>query len=140
MDLKKHAYCKWHNSFSHTTSDCNVFRRQIQSAIDERRLVLSEMQVDKTPFPVHTLELNNPKVLLRPEQAEGAQGQNIVIGDPRPMGANDTILAIEVVAQKTPDWKTTLKIILNAPKPEGGGKEVPPVSLLSRRDWSDRIQ
>ena len=44
-----------------------------------------------------------------------------MIGDPRPMGSNDKILAIEVVAQKTPDWKTTLKIILNAPKPGGQG-------------------
>ena len=42
-ELKRHAYCKWHNSFSHATNDCNVFRRQIQSAVDERRLVLSEM-------------------------------------------------------------------------------------------------
>ena len=39
----------------HGTNDCNVFRRQIQSAVDERRLVLSEMQLDKSPFPVHTL-------------------------------------------------------------------------------------
>ena len=69
-ELKRHAYCKWHNSFSHATNDCNVFHRQIQSAV-ERRLVLSDIQVDKTPFPVHTLELNNPKVLLRPEQADG---------------------------------------------------------------------
>jgi len=50
------------------------------------------MQVDKTPFPVHTLELNNPKVLLRPEQDDGARGKNVVIGDPRPMNANDKIL------------------------------------------------
>jgi hypothetical protein len=34
-ELKRHAYCKWHNSFSHATNDCNVFRRQIQSAINE---------------------------------------------------------------------------------------------------------
>jgi hypothetical protein len=33
-DLKKHAYCKWYNSYSHATNDCNVFRRQIQSAIN----------------------------------------------------------------------------------------------------------
>jgi hypothetical protein len=25
-DLKKHAYCKWHNSYSYATNDCNVFR------------------------------------------------------------------------------------------------------------------
>ena len=77
------------------------------------------MQVDKNPFPVHTLELNNPKVLLRPEQAEGAQGKNVVIGDPRPINANDKILAREVVAEKTPDGKPTLRIFVNAPKPEG---------------------
>ena len=24
---KRHAYCKWHNSTSHASNDCNVFRR-----------------------------------------------------------------------------------------------------------------
>jgi uncharacterized protein YozE (UPF0346 family) len=24
-ELKRRAYCKWHNSFSHATNDCNVF-------------------------------------------------------------------------------------------------------------------
>jgi hypothetical protein len=24
--LKWKAYCSWHNSFSHATSDCNIFR------------------------------------------------------------------------------------------------------------------
>jgi hypothetical protein len=37
-ELGKCAYCKWHDSFSHTTCDCNVFHRQLQSAIDEGRL------------------------------------------------------------------------------------------------------
>jgi len=26
-ELKRRAYCKWHNSSSHATNDCNVFRR-----------------------------------------------------------------------------------------------------------------
>ena len=26
-ELKRHAYCKWHNSFSHVTNYCNVFWR-----------------------------------------------------------------------------------------------------------------
>ena len=26
-ELKRHAYCKWHNSTSHATNDCNIFRR-----------------------------------------------------------------------------------------------------------------
>ena len=32
-ELKRHAYCKFHNSSSHATNDCNVFCRQVQSAI-----------------------------------------------------------------------------------------------------------
>jgi len=68
------------------------------------------------------LELHNPKFLLRPEQAEGAQGKNVIIGDPRPMNANDRILAREVVAEKTADGKPTLRIFVNAPKPGGASK------------------
>jgi hypothetical protein len=42
-ELKRCAYCKWHNSFSHATNDCYVFRRQIQSAINGGRLSFQEM-------------------------------------------------------------------------------------------------
>ena len=56
-ELKRLAYCKYHNSFSHATNDCNVFRRQIQSAINDGRLNFSEMQVDKQPFPMNTMDL-----------------------------------------------------------------------------------
>jgi hypothetical protein len=45
-ELKRRAYCKWRNSFSHATNDCNVFRRQVQSTIDEGRLAFQEMQVN----------------------------------------------------------------------------------------------
>ena len=50
-ELKRQAYCRLHNTFSHATNDCNVLRRQIQSAINEGRLVFSNMQIDQTPFP-----------------------------------------------------------------------------------------
>ena len=32
-ELKQHAYCKWHNTFSHATNDCNIFHRKIQSPL-----------------------------------------------------------------------------------------------------------
>ena len=48
--------------------------------------------------------------------AEGAKGKNVVIGDPRPMNANDKILAREVVKEKTGDGKDTLKITIRAPR------------------------
>jgi hypothetical protein len=37
-ELGKCAYCKWHDSFSHSTCDCSVLHRQLQLAIDEGRL------------------------------------------------------------------------------------------------------
>ena len=43
------------------------------------------MQIDQTPFPMHThvLELKNPKVLIRPSQAESTKGKNVIIGEER---------------------------------------------------------
>jgi len=84
-ELKRHAYCKLHNTFSHATNDCNLFRRQIQSAINEERLVISAMQVDQNPFPMHAhvLELKNPKALIWPSQAESTKGKNVIIGEER---------------------------------------------------------
>jgi len=43
------------------------------------------MKVDQNPFPAHThmLELNNPKVLVQPNQAESAKGKNIIVGEER---------------------------------------------------------
>jgi hypothetical protein len=85
--LKRCAYYKFHHSFSHATNDCNTFRRQIQSAINEGHLKFHEMQVDENPFPnnafVNTLELSNPKVLIRSDQAEKIKGKNVIIGEQR---------------------------------------------------------
>jgi hypothetical protein len=33
--LKRRAYYKWHNSYSHATNNCNVFYRQVRSTINE---------------------------------------------------------------------------------------------------------
>ena len=118
-ELKQRAYCKWHDSSSHATNDCNVFCRQIQSAINEGRLALHENQVDKAPFPVHTIDLNNAKVLIRLEQAEGAKGKNVIIGEERQKNVNDKILAREAVLEKTPDGKESLRITLKASRPGG---------------------
>jgi hypothetical protein len=82
-DLKRHAYCKWHNSFSHDTNDCNVSRRQIQSAINEGRLSFQEMQIDKQPFSVNITQLTDKKFLVRPKVADKGKGKDLIIVDPR---------------------------------------------------------
>ena len=110
---------KFHNSSSHATNDCNVFHRQVQSAINEGRLAFPEMKIDKALIPVHTIDLNNAKVLIQPDQAEGAKGKNVIIGDDRPLIIDNKILAREVIQEKTPDGKKNLRIILK-PRTLGG--------------------
>ena len=82
-ELKWHAYCKWHNSFSHATNDYNVFHRQVQSAINEGQLAFQEMQVDTQLFPINTIDVACEKVLVRPEMADKSKSKDIIIDDPR---------------------------------------------------------
>ena len=90
------------------------------------------MQVDKAPFSVHTnihtLELNNPKMLIRPEQAEGAKGKNVIIGEPRLNNVNDKVPVRKVVLDRAPDGKESLKITIDAPRPGGQGSPTSEIS------------
>jgi hypothetical protein len=56
-------------------------------------LSLKEIQVDKNPFLVSTIDLQNSKVLIRPEQAEAAKGKNVVIGEKCTITADEKILS-----------------------------------------------
>jgi hypothetical protein len=114
---------------------------------------MHEMQVDKASIPAHTIDLDNTKVLIRPEQAEGAIGKNVIIGEPRPKNVDDKILAREVTLEKTPHGKESLKITVKASRPGGARKFLardesacnsarpvrhkadPKLSSLSARKW-----
>ncbi len=56
-ELGKRKYCKWHNSGSHNTNDCKVFRQQIQVAIEGGKIKFDDskkpMKVDGNFFPVN---------------------------------------------------------------------------------------
>nr|AAX96602.1 retrotransposon protein, putative, unclassified [Oryza sativa Japonica Group] len=56
-ELGKRRYCKWHNSGSHSTNDCKVFRQQIQVAIEGGKIKFDDskkpMKVDGNPFLVN---------------------------------------------------------------------------------------
>jgi hypothetical protein len=87
--------------FFYATNDCNVFRRQIQLAINEDRLAFQEMQVDTQPFPVNTIEPTSKKVLVWPEVADKGKDKNIIIGHLRTSNISQ-----EEIARKAPDRKT----------------------------------
>jgi GH43 family beta-xylosidase len=87
--LKKHAYYKWHNSYSHATNDCNVFRQHVQSTINEGQLKFTErpqIKLDKDPFSanMNMVELDGTKGLIWPSQAESTKGKEVIIGEERP--------------------------------------------------------
>ena len=87
----------------------NVFRRQIQSALNDGRLSFAGMAIDTQPFPMNVLDLEGKKVLLRPEAAEGANKSNVVIGEPRrEAGVKEARRAVTVTRQ--PDGKEVIKI------------------------------
>jgi hypothetical protein len=83
-------------------NDCNVFRRQIQSAINEGRLAFREMQVDTQPFPINTIEPTCKEVLVQPKVADKGKGENIVISDPRTSNISQ-----EEIDRKAPNKKTS---------------------------------
>jgi hypothetical protein len=83
-EIKRRAYCNHHHSYSHATNDCNVFRRKVQSAINEGCLVLHEKQVEKHLFSINTMEMQQPKVLVRPHQVEATKGKNVVVREAKP--------------------------------------------------------
>ena len=63
------------------------------------------MKVDQNPFPTHThvLELSNPKVLIRPSQAESTKGKNVVIGEARSRPSKPS----KEIPEKKKDAKST---------------------------------
>lgn len=102
-ELKGCIYCKWHGSFLHNTNDCVVFRRQIQSVINEGRLRFQkEVRIDRPPIPATTLEPTSKKVIVRPCAADKSNDKNVVIGDPRTPN-----MLRRVVTRKAPDKRKT---------------------------------
>jgi hypothetical protein len=53
QELQGRPYCIWYHLFTHTTNNCKELRQQIQSAIEQGRLILEQfaMKVDNWPFP-----------------------------------------------------------------------------------------
>jgi hypothetical protein len=73
-------------------------------------LSLKEIQIGINHFPINTIDLQNSKVSIRPEQADSTQFKNVIIGDKRKITIDEKILSLEVVLEKTPDGKGSPKV------------------------------
>ena len=64
---------------------------------------------------MNTLDLQGKKMLIRPEVAEFANKDNIVVGEPRNSKESDKVSGREIVLGKQPNGKETLKITVKYP-------------------------
>jgi hypothetical protein len=62
QEMTGQPYCKWHDTFTHATNDCEALRGQIQVAIEQGRLLFDQFarKVDTQPAPeVNMVNLSN---------------------------------------------------------------------------------
>jgi hypothetical protein len=82
------------------------------------------MQVDKAPFPINTMDIQQPKVLVQSHQAEAAKGKNMVIAEAKPdLRGKELVRKVEY--EKTPDCKETFKVTVSASRHGGQGSSTP---------------
>jgi hypothetical protein len=70
------------------------------------------MQIDHSLFPVNKLDLENPAILIWPEQADTTKGENVVVDDPRLEKDAESIPSRKVVVEKLPDGEETITITI----------------------------
>jgi hypothetical protein len=70
------------------------------------------MQIDQSPFSVNKLDMENPAVLIRSEQADMMKGKNVVIGDPIPERDAESTPSRRVVVEKIPNGEETITITI----------------------------
>jgi hypothetical protein len=94
------------------------------------------MQIDRSPFPVNKLDLENPIVSIRPEQADTTKGKSVIISDPRPKNDTGLTPSRKVVMEKLPDGEETITITIRGStmgsherKAEGSPTTTRPVRL-----------
>jgi hypothetical protein len=100
--------------------------------------MLHEMQVDKQHFPINTMELQQPKVLVGPHQAEATKGKNVMVGETKP-DLRGKELTREVAYETIPDGRETFKITIKASG--HGGKDRPRrlVNIQLILPWTRRL-
>jgi hypothetical protein len=76
------------------------------------------------------MDLQQPKVLVRPHQAEATKGKNVVIGEVKPdLRGKELVRKVEY--EKTPDGKETFKVTVSASIHGGQGSSTPVDQRLS---------
>ena len=84
---------------------------------------------NKTLSMAETLEINNPAILIRPEQTDSTIGKNVINGEPRESKKGKKVLDHEVVLEKSNGNRESLKITIKSSR-LGGKPKLP---------WTNKI-
>jgi hypothetical protein len=76
--MQGQMFCKLHNSFKHSTKDCNMFRQIVQSAIDKGRLSFAETHVNDQ---LNSIGLDGNNLLNRLLQTDSFKGEKVSTGE-----------------------------------------------------------
>ena len=86
-ELRNRKYCKWHNAVSHSTNECRVFCKEIQSAIEAGRIKFDApekpMKIDGLPFPTNMVEVVDHDVRTRPKLLTSERAKRLGAVDPK---------------------------------------------------------
>ena len=98
----------------------------------------------KTLSMAETLEINNPTVLIQPEQADCTVGKYVIISKPREPKKGKKVLDRKVVLGKFNDNRRSLKITIKFSRLEGKPKlswtsRNQPLTLLLKEDRLGRL-
>ena len=69
---------------------------------------------NKTRSMAKTLEINNPTILIQPEQVDSTIGKNMIIGEPREPKKGKKVLDHEMVLEKSNDNQESLRITIKS--------------------------
>jgi hypothetical protein len=87
-DLEGRVYCKWHNSFDHSTSSCNAFCLVIQSAIDIGRLRFMYLCKD---YQLISIDHDDKILSNRQSQANSCKIKNLNVQNASSVISEDTL-------------------------------------------------
>ena len=86
-ELKNRKYYKWNNFISHSTNECRVFYKEIQSVIEAGRIKFDApekpMKIDGHPFPTNMVEVIDHDAKTGPKLLTSERAKHSGAVDPK---------------------------------------------------------
>ena len=114
-------YCKWHNTTSHDTNECKVFRQQIQMAFEQGRLKFETpkktMKIDEHHFATNMVDVARDECSPQAKILTSSLAKRSGAVDPKAQIAADEVkeksLMKDAGRSSAPRRRVTSQMLLN---------------------------